>query len=157
MYKLALSLLSQSPNAEDNALEAVQMAFLCIISKYENIHFDFEEDILKAYLFSVVAHKAQNIRHGQRHYFAEIEYDDIPDDEDFVQQLCLNEKYEAVLRIVKELNDIYSIPLELRFVQDMSVKEIAAMLGIPEKTVYTRLERGKIIIIKRLKEEGFHD
>lgn len=35
----------------------------------------------------------------------------------------------------------------------MTVAEIAALLGIPEKTVYTRLERAKKLLLEELKGE----
>ena len=158
LYKLALSLLSPSPNAKDNALDAVQNVFVNLIKNYERLSFELDEKRLKAYLFTSVSNQVKNIRRNNRKYISDqIIYENIPDDNDFPNQLHVKENYESLLNIVKELDDIYSIPLELRFVQNMSVKEIAAMLGIPEKTVYTRIARGKIIILKRLEEEGFYD
>ena len=35
------------------------------------------------------------------------------------------------------------IVLELRFIEGLSGQEIAALLGIPAQTVYTRLRRGR--------------
>ena len=39
------------------------------------------------------------------------------------------------------------------YVEEMSPKEVAKIMGVSEKTVYTRLERGKQILRKSLEGE----
>ncbi len=40
-----------------------------------------------------------------------------------------------------------------RYHDQMSVKEISDLLGITEKAVYARLERGKVMLLELLKKE----
>ena len=51
------------------------------------------------------------------------------------------------------MNELYSITLNCVYVEDMSIKEVAKMMGISEKAVYSRLERGKEILRNALKGE----
>ena len=45
------------------------------------------------------------------------------------------------------MDEKYSIALLYHYCEDMSVKEIAELMGLPEQTVYTRLTRGKRILL----------
>jgi RNA polymerase sigma factor (sigma-70 family) len=49
---------------------------------------------------------------------------------------------ECVRCAVRRLPTKYATTIALRFFEDLSVHEIAAILGMPEKTVYTHLKRG---------------
>jgi len=49
---------------------------------------------------------------------------------------------ECVRCAVRRLPRKYANTIALRFFEDLSVHEIAAILGMPEKTVYTHLKRG---------------
>ena len=64
------------------------------------------------------------------------------------------EKFRAVVDAVKRLEDKYSNALYLYYVTERPIREIAALLGVPEKTVYTRIERGKKKLLEMLGKEG---
>ena len=51
---------------------------------------------------------------------------------------------------IANLDERYSITLSLRYVENLSIKEVASMLGIEEKSVYTRLERGKKKLLEQI-------
>ena len=63
------------------------------------------------------------------------------------------DEYRRVVDTIAQLDDRYSIPLYMRWVEELSVKEIARRLDIPVKTVYTNLERGKYLLAKALGKE----
>lgn len=55
-----------------------------------------------------------------------------------------------VRQAVAELPDKYRMPLVLRYLEDLSYKEIAEYMGLPVTTIETRLYRGKALLQKRL-------
>ena len=62
------------------------------------------------------------------------------------------ETVEAVVKEIKMLDEKYSITMLYRFFAGMSVKQISAFMGVPTKTVYTRLERGKRLLGEAMKK-----
>ena len=63
-------------------------------------------------------------------------------------------RYDEVVEAISWLDEKYSIPLSLRYAENMDVKEISKLLGIAEKTVYTRLDRAKKLLIEKLNGEN---
>jgi DNA-directed RNA polymerase specialized sigma24 family protein len=51
------------------------------------------------------------------------------------------------------MDDKYGMTILYRYRDNMSVAEIAEFMGISEKTVYTRLARGKILLSEKLNQE----
>ncbi len=60
------------------------------------------------------------------------------------------ETQELVRKAVAELPDKYRLPLVLRYLEDMSYKEIGEYMDLPVTTIETRLYRGKALLQKRL-------
>ena len=65
------------------------------------------------------------------------------------------ERYEKVVKAIEKLDEKYSLTLLYRYNENMSVGEIATLMGVPEKTVYTRLERGKKLLLQSINGEGY--
>ena len=63
-------------------------------------------------------------------------------------------QYETVVEQIKQLDEKYSITMLLYYCEEMDVKTISKIMGIAEKTVYTRLERGKRLLLDKLSQEG---
>ena len=64
---------------------------------------------------------------------------------------------EAELSLVRDAVKNAALTAEgaLRLMLERSYREIADSLGISEKTVSSRLSRGKAMLIEKLKEEGY--
>ena len=60
-----------------------------------------------------------------------------------------------VIEIIREMPEIYRAILEMRFVEERSTKEIAAALSLKESTVDVRIHRGRALLMKKLREEGY--
>ena len=60
----------------------------------------------------------------------------------------------SIVEKIKQLDDRYSITLLLYYGEKMDVKKISELMGVVEKTVYTRLERGKKLLLEELSKEG---
>ena len=61
--------------------------------------------------------------------------------------------YEDVVKAIENLDPVYSTTLLLKYERGLTPAQIAEMMEIPEKTVYTRLSRGKKMLRDALKGE----
>lgn len=155
MYKIAKYKLRHNPNPSLEAEEALQNAFVKIIEHFDSIRFDSSERALHAYFLAIVTNEAINILNKHTEQVSIHDVEEIPaSDDSFIDQLCLQSDYDALVRSITELDDRYSIPMQLRYVEQMSVAEISALLNMNVKTVYTNLSRGKTQLLKLLNERG---
>lgn len=137
-------------NPSQDAEDVVQEAWMRLIKYSGVLHVEWEEARIKAYVLTVVRNEVFRYV-GQ---LREVEpLSEGVSDEDFVAELRIKERYREVVRSIKSLDEKYSIPMLHHYVQEQPVKEVAKQLGLPEKTVYTRLERGKKMLLKMLGEE----
>ena len=60
-----------------------------------------------------------------------------------------------VIDLIRAMPEIYRAVLELRFVEERSTKEIAELLKLNEGAVDMRIHRGRKLLIRKLKEEGY--
>ena len=70
-----------------------------------------------------------------------------------IEEFEIKEKYREVVEAIKTMDERYSITLYLALCEEKTVNEIADMMGISTKTVYTRLARGKKLLLESLKEK----
>lgn len=138
---------------ESDAEDVVQNAFLKMCKGVKNIDLDAGETRLRAYVLSVVANEVNSFLSDYRRVEQLDECCDVTD-KDFFEVLSIKENYERVVRVIAEMDEKYSITLMYRYTNSMSVKEIAELMGINEKTVYTRLSRGKKLLLEALGENG---
>jgi RNA polymerase sigma-70 factor (ECF subfamily) len=160
LYRTALRMTGSGPSAED----LVQDVFL---KAYRNLHRFESGTNFKAWIFTILTNTYINEYRRQSRApvvtdFAEIEPEGAPET-DYIRA-------EDVERLGDRLGDqakqaIAKIPEEFRLIfllstfEDMSYKEIAAMLGIPIGTVMSRLFRARRILRDELasfaRREGF--
>ena len=69
----------------------------------------------------------------------------------FIEELEIKEQYNQVVKAIESLDEKYSTTLYLVYCKEKTVNEIADMMGISTKTVYTRLSRGKQLLTDSLK------
>jgi len=55
-----------------------------------------------------------------------------------------------VVAALQELDEVFRVPLTLFYLEDMSYKEMATVLGVPLGTIMSRLFRGKEILRRQL-------
>ena len=157
MLKTAARVLGDAKSRVLDSEDAVQNAFLKII-KYWNderwAEMKRDERRMRAYVMAVVTNEALTIL--QKDAIA-VDLDEVADsvisDDDFAERLCIKDQYRRVVEEITKLDDRYSIPLQMRYVEELSVNQIAELLGISPKTVYTNLRRGKILLLKQLEKE----
>ncbi len=138
-------------NAALDAEDVVQNAWCRIVKSLDAIDFSKNERVIKSYILTIVSNESARFL---RERSVEHEPEQAVEEEDFVEQLQLRERYRAVVEAIKRLDEKYSNTLYLHYVMERSVKEVADMLGVPEKTVYTRIQRGKKKLLEHLRKEG---
>lgn len=72
-----------------------------------------------------------------------------------IEYLLQEEGYHFLLSCIEELSDAYRIVCQLKYVVGCRETEIAELLGIPSKTVNTRLFRARRILKNKIKEASY--
>ena len=158
MIRLAKAKLKRAnvPNYETDAEDIVQNAFIKISKYIKKIDTNLNPLALRAYIFTIVSNEFNNFMSDRRYFESIDDYvDDLQDipDEELIPDGNVQAMYKDVVRIIREMDDKYGMTILYRYRDDMSVSEIAEFMGISEKTVYTRLVRGKILLLKKLNME----
>ena len=71
------------------------------------------------------------------------------------EEAAIENSSQPILDIIHKMPQVYRAVLEMRFVEECSTREIANRLHLKESTVNTRIHRGRLLLIKKLKEEGY--
>ncbi len=67
-----------------------------------------------------------------------------------------DKSYQALYQAVADLPDRYQLVIDLYYFQEMTVKEVAHVLGVSQNLVKIHLHRGRKHLAKRLKEKGYN-
>ena len=146
MTRLAVQLLGPGPQAED----AVHDAFLKLIQHYDELR-DRQEACIAGWLAVVVKNTALDmLRKDRRETDLESALWEpaIPADEG---------GFRALVALIRGMPEDYRRVLELRFVAEWSLAEIAGATGLTENTVKTRIFRGRKLLMERMRKEGYLD
>ena len=153
MMRYAVSKLKNEgrTNFVYDAEDAVQNTFMKITKYIDAIDFSRGEKDVKNYCLAILSTEIRNVLSYNQENFeideeicVEIEYN-------FIEELEMREKYDEVVEAIITLDERYSSTLFLALCKEMSPNAIADMMGLTVKTVYTRLARGKIILLDLLK------
>ena len=135
LLRAAFSVLRNTADAQD----AAQEAFLRLLEKRPAFN---DEQHEKAWLIRVAINAAKNIRS------AAARTEPIEENTAFVY-----EEYSETLNAVLSLPSKYRTVIHLYYYEGYSIKEIAAILDIPEATAGTQLARGREKLRTMLKGE----
>ncbi len=139
----------QNQHDMDDILQEVHLLLWDNLDKLPN------DNCAKSWLAIVARNLALNSLKEHRRTDAEFSDNIFPADaavsppEDIV---ISRETVRMVLDEIQSMDDIYSDVLTMKYKFDYTVPEISKALGLNEKTVYTRLERGRKILCKRLEK-----
>lgn len=142
-------------NPRLDAEDAVQNSYLRIAKYIDKVEFSDNQRQLKNYLLTIVTHEVIRLVEANSENIDYVE--EFCDDSgyNFVEELNIKEQYNAVVKEIERMHDIYGSTLFLAYCEELTVNEIAEMMDVPTKTVYTRLSRGKQILRNKfLKGEG---
>ena len=134
-----------------DAEDAVQNAFMKIAKYIDAIDFSRDEKDVKNYCLAVLTNEICNVLNFNQEN-SEFDEEFLSKNEyNFIEEIEIKERFDEVVKAIEELDERYSTTLELAFCKEMTPNEIADMMGITVKTVYTRLARGKKLLLDSLK------
>lgn len=143
-------------NPESDAEDAVQATFLAIVRYAHVVPFEKSERELGAYVFAILENEVNKIL-GIPELNCQNGVENYEDDDElqaFAECIHIKEQYAAVVKEIQNMDMRYSTVLMLHYCEEMPVKGIASLLGISEKTIYTRLRRGRQQLIEKFSKEG---
>lgn len=128
MYRLSMSILKNTNDAEDAVSEAV-------LAAYEQLSSLKKIDSFKAWIMTILVNKSKDILKKRK----KLELCENTELFEKSTKEDTNEIWNAVL----ELNEEYSEVVILYYYEGFSIKEITKILHIPEGTVKSRLSRAR--------------
>ena len=140
MYKFAIGILHNNEDAED----VVQQSFLTIANNFDKIK-SFSCHEMNSYIVIIIRNTSINLynknkRNSERS--TELDEQQTAVEVDFFNNI----DYEHLVQIISRLPLIYKEILLLHYVEEFTVKQISAMLGISIDNVRKRTERAKKLL-----------
>lgn len=144
VYKISLKYLQDRYLAEDST----QNTFVTIMKSLE-VFEELESDTTKKYISVVAKNQCCNMYHKEKRY--DIACVSIENDEnieyavakDNTEEILHQEAYKELMVQIKKLPPIYSELLILKYVYQLSCKEIGDKLHVSYPTVRKRMERAR--------------
>ena len=146
LFGVALTVLQDQHLAQD----AVQDVWMAVIAQFGRVS-GLPKEKRGGYLVACVRNRARDILRKRKRETG-LEEDHFVTAE---APRCGESLAERLPELILALPESYREVLEQRLMLERSYREIADSLGISEKTVSSRLSRGKAMLIEKLKEEGY--
>ena len=139
MLFVAQRILENPTDAED----AVQNALVKLYRLRHTIPTD--PRVCRAYVLTAAKHAALDLKEKEK---KSLNIDDLvlSDKTDLFDEIAASEDYDRLLSVLRELPDLYRDVLMLRYVRELTVKEIAQLLNRKEWAVRKQLTRGKALV-----------
>lgn len=151
MLKIAFDIL----NDYDLANDALHNAFLKIVRHLDKLD-ENSCHKTKAYMVLVIESISKNMYNKRKRQnstsYDELE-DNISDSKNFEDDISSKLTVEYVYKKIELLPEIYKEVLTLKFVNDLTDKEIAEILEISNSATRKRLERAKVKLTELLNKE----
>lgn len=146
LHRLAARLLGPGPRAED----AVHDAFAKLMQHYGQLC-SCSDGQLERWLMAVVRNTALDMLRKESR---ETALEDQAWEPAAAPDLG---EFEALVALIRSMPEDYRRVLELRFLAEWSLADIAAELGLTEGAVKSRVFRGRKLLIDALRREGYLD
>ena len=144
-------------NCVYDAEDAVQNTFMKITKHIDKIDFSRPDADVKNYCLAILTNEICNILNDNEEiYEFDEEYCSF-EEYNFVDELNIRESYDEVVKAIEKLDEKYSTTLQLFYCEEMAPNDIAELMGLSPKTVYTRLARGKKILLESLEGDKVYE
>lgn len=149
LYSVAKNILKNNALAE----EATQEAFMRIAKHFEKFLEIFQKDCreIGPWAVTIVKNISLDMLRKERRSEGLPENWDAPAPEDTEKA----DGYRRLVELIRSMPESYRRALELRFVCEYSTKEVARELGLSPEAAQKRIDRGRALLIEKLKEEGY--
>jgi RNA polymerase sigma-70 factor (ECF subfamily) len=144
MWYVANQVLQDKYLAED----AVQEAFLALTRHLDKIG-EISSTKTKNFVATIVKSKAIDMIRKREKNTEEYEEERLGESkEDLLEDYIQKEQQEKIVNTIYQLDELYRVVFEYKYLHELSDKEIAHLLSVTPKVVNVRLFRGK----QKLKE-----
>lgn len=152
MYHIALGYLKQATEAEN----IVHEAFLILAEKFQKYsHLTGRE--MTGFCVSIVKNKSIDVIRKRNRYSEEelesLELEQNDETRDPEHVLMDEETKHLIEKALAQVSEVFRETLVLKYVYEMSNKEISRIQGVPVKTVTMRIYRGKQQLKEIIHEE----
>lgn len=155
MFVLANSILNNKQDAEDT----VHDVFCSVASAHMDVIYNAETEAdIRNYLLKSVKNASISMMRKRK---VRADYQDeiitnisVPDDEEFINEICLRLDCSDITDAMDSLDDKYREVLYYHFVLDLTIPETAKILGRKANTVQKQLVRGKSMLLDKIACKG---
>ncbi len=144
VYNLLLRML----NSQDEAEELLQLVFIKAYEALPRFRFEFR---FFSWLYRIAINQALAHLKQQKRFTSIVGMEQLAENKDDTE----SEKEILVSLAIKQLSEKYRLPVILKYYQQLSYKDIAYLLGIPEKKIRSRLYDARIQLKKILKQTDY--
>ncbi len=144
--------LTQTRN-RDVAKDILQDVF---IKTWEYLQNGNSVDNIQAFLFRVAKNAIIDAGRKKKSYSLDVLLEEGFEPVDSRDELIGHQNrldFERVLILIDDLDDMYKEPILLRYVEDLSIKDIAKILSEKENTISVRIHRGLDILHKKIQDQ----
>jgi RNA polymerase sigma-70 factor (ECF subfamily) len=148
IYRYALHMCGSGSEAE----EVSQEVFLTVIR--EGGRFDPSRGSVQSYLYGIARNQVLRVLQRDRVYAAfedEAGADSVQSGDDPLRDLTRTQSIEAVRHAVLRLPENYREAVVLCDLEEMTYADAADALGVPIGTVRSRVNRGRALLVEKLK------
>ncbi|MBQ7133842.1 MAG: sigma-70 family RNA polymerase sigma factor [Ruminococcus sp.] len=138
MYRVSMSMLKN----EQNALDCVSDA---ILKAYENLHKLRQEEYFKTWLIRILINECKKTaKKSSKTIFSDEVLKDVQSRDNPYLSVEIGEA-------INSLPEKIRLVIIMFYIEEYSIKEIKLALNIPEGTVKSRLNKGRILLKEQLK------
>ncbi|MBO4972867.1 MAG: RNA polymerase sigma factor [Clostridia bacterium] len=119
----------------------------------KDIDFTRPYDEIRAYVYTILNREIYDY-YVREEFIAEFGDSNACSDEEWLERINIHEENEFIKDAIRSLPEPYNSTLYLRYVEKLSVEEIAKITKRAPSTVYSRLSNGKRLLEAYLKEKG---
>ncbi len=156
-YKQMLIVAGRVLDNTEDAEDAVQDALLRIARNMTALR-NREDWAIRGYVLTVAKNAALQIQNRNRRHCKKPDSQATPmeENDEVFQQVINSLDYDLLLRAVRHMDHRYRQVLTLAYLQEMSPREVANILGRREDTVRKQLYRGRKLLMDFCKKEGIN-
>lgn len=154
LYYVAYNIVKNEQQAED----AVHQTFLRLIEKFSLLG-EISCPQTKSFCVVICRNLAIDMfRKNKKHYSVSLDdsWEEVQDSRLVDEEVIAGVTVETIAHVMKKhLPETYKEVALLHFGNGYSIKEISSALQLPYGTVKKRLQRARILIANKLKQDGF--